>query len=255
MFLVGCISLQLQLTIVHNKPHVASLANPYYEVVGILVPLLMTHAFTYAFGIQWEPHYFAFTSSNPRGLYLYDWLAIYGWLSALWLYCLVVCVMVIGKLLVLWRKTTRPHMLLLPPGPDQIKPSPGHSSETLLHGSEQWVWPGAPLSARRCSRPSETSSSATTVASVRRKTGNDCQLRRLRFTILRVLLYPLTTVLIGLCPVFLTLVPDSRPLALFFLTFVSCQGTLSFVCFVCNPGTSQFAKIIAARLSGIQGSQ
>ncbi|KAJ1914530.1 hypothetical protein H4219_004750 [Mycoemilia scoparia] len=108
MFLTGCIVFQLQMTVIHSKAYIAARLNPFYEVFSIVVPLVLTHPIMYIFNISWDTTFQEFYADVVLWKYdLYSWLTYYAWVLVIWVYCVVVCTLVVFELLPFWRQMNR----------------------------------------------------------------------------------------------------------------------------------------------------
>ncbi|KAJ1679508.1 hypothetical protein EV182_001906, partial [Spiromyces aspiralis] len=149
MFLTGCIVLQLQLTVIQSKAHVAALLSPFYEIFSFALPLLMTHANLYAFDIEWSSEINDFASkADPKRYLAYSWSVYYAWIVLIWAYSIVVCAAVTIKLLPFWRQMSRRYQLpVAMTSPDDMGFRPiGQAAPPSRHSAQRqrrsccWWW-------------------------------------------------------------------------------------------------------------------
>ncbi|KAJ1674924.1 MCM DNA helicase complex subunit, partial [Spiromyces aspiralis] len=106
MFLTCCIVLQLQLTVLHNKPHVAACLNPYYEAVSLVLAAVLTQPTIYALGETfWYPEYQAIAAVDPKNIgNKVAWSTLYAWVIAALAYMVVICGALVLKLWPVWSR-------------------------------------------------------------------------------------------------------------------------------------------------------
>ncbi|KAJ1916649.1 hypothetical protein H4219_003664 [Mycoemilia scoparia] len=131
VMLTCCIVLQLQLSVLHNKSHIAAKLNPYYELVTLLISLVLTHPIMYLFKIEWIPRaQTIYGNTTSPGGSAYMWLTFLVWMTGGLLYCLVVSILLIFKLFPVWRQMY-----------NNLSPTQLNQLRTFTNGAEHSGYP------------------------------------------------------------------------------------------------------------------
>ncbi|KAJ1680379.1 hypothetical protein EV182_000100 [Spiromyces aspiralis] len=99
MFLTDCIVLQLQLTVLHSKAHIAARLNPYYEAFSLGFALALAHPFMYLAKTVWNPDRQLLSSFASNAMLTgFIWGCVLVWMILSLLYCIITCFVLVLKL-------------------------------------------------------------------------------------------------------------------------------------------------------------
>ncbi|KAJ1916639.1 hypothetical protein H4219_003654 [Mycoemilia scoparia] len=106
IFTTTCIAFHLHLTALLSKQKLAHKFSPWYELVSWVVAALVAHPTFYAFD-RWTKikaiNIIVLGNYSESRYHMVVWL-MYGWCAAALVYCLLVCILVIIRMLPLWKK-------------------------------------------------------------------------------------------------------------------------------------------------------
>ncbi|KAJ1678897.1 hypothetical protein EV182_003133 [Spiromyces aspiralis] len=96
--LIACATLHLQLSVMAGRVKLArQLAGYYYDLVCVGAALVATHAYMYAFEIEWDQRYqMVVITGRHLPVLLYAWLTCYAWIFVIWIY------LALASLVIIW---------------------------------------------------------------------------------------------------------------------------------------------------------
>ena len=230
MFLIDCIVLQLQLTVLHKLKKLAKRLDPFYEIVSILLAMVLTDPYLYFYEVYWDKATQGIRHVTTTPNKAADWGFFLAWMLIGWLYCLSVCLMIALKLFPLWNRMRRFPMFSV-----LQTPMNNNNLGSSITGTEG--------SGNRDVYDNYTSKPTTTTRQAFRRrlstVATPEQRRHARNAILRMMLYPLIPIITRSIYVVCQIFSISNPPFIPIMVLQSSQGILNFVAFALNPALDE----------------
>ncbi|KAJ1679647.1 hypothetical protein EV182_001622 [Spiromyces aspiralis] len=254
-FLTTCIALHLHLTSVHGKHALANKIAPYFELISWPAGLIVAHPVMYAgTGLKRFP--------TLGAIFLIDssWKHINGYIIGMYItviiamvYCLIVCIIIIFMLLPTWHRIKSSIQLTSPDhksfihratklsfvhrGRRQLTPPPAVAGNHQLSeiNVQMPIRVGANI---HTNVPDpEATARAQQLAELKRKRNH------VRFTIIRILLYPIVLlVTLIVIPVYLLLKYPNPDFGFYAVIIPLIGGIINFCVFMANPALDELRE-------------
>ncbi|KAJ1916638.1 hypothetical protein H4219_003653 [Mycoemilia scoparia] len=273
IFTTACIAFHLHLTALLTKQKLARKISPWYELIAWGLAALVAHPTFYAFD-KWAKiraiNIIILGYYSVIRYHMIVWL-MYGWCALALLYCLLVCVLVIIRMLPLWKRAKN-NALSLPEGhhcpfndPEnvttgideysEVTPMDGSNNVSSLGPQNSGTTPNSNNSSvhRNVSNINQIINSGKSdsgrlnneyyipreqmlMERQRRQAMAERRKREITFAVIRIALYSsIPLICTPILPVYLTMIHPSIVMVNVTVILPSLCGILNFVVFIANP--------------------
>ncbi|KAJ1918656.1 hypothetical protein H4219_002459 [Mycoemilia scoparia] len=224
VFTTACIAFHLHLTALLNKQKLARKFSPWYELISWSISIIIAHPMFYVYNRCLKIkglNIIIMADYSLVRIRIIVWL-MYGWCAMALLYCLFVCILVIVRLMPVWKQVNC-NVLMLPEGGRE-----NIASDTDVSLADK----------RKSSteHPNYITSSQLLGNSKNGHSISERRRREVRFAVVRIALYSIIPFITSpIMPAYLSIVNPSIILANVTIILPNLGGLLNFIIFMINP--------------------
>ncbi|KAJ1674348.1 hypothetical protein EV182_003463, partial [Spiromyces aspiralis] len=256
VFISGCISHFLHCNALLNKKRFARKCSPWYEAIAWGLALAISQAMFYVYDrcLKFKGLNIIIMAEDSLPKMRATIWAMYGWCALTLLYCLYVCIMVVIRLMPVWKRISSAPVLSsndkfnsathLAAG-EFADPEPiAHPVRTNRLNSANSEMVRVPISGQ-----THYTSEKLLGTKGKRSEASERRRREIRFAVIRIAMYCLQPIITTcIMPIYLSILNPSIALANVTILLPNLGGTLNFIIFMVNPQLDPMWQAVAVKL-------